>query len=82
MRIRTFTGDTARAAMKAVRAEMGDDAVIIAISDATNGLGVVVRAAVDEAAETSEPTAALNLSIEERLETFLRSCLRQAPHPA
>ena len=75
MRIRTFAADTAQAAMAQVRAEMGEDAVIIAMDDAANGRGVLVRAAVASAEASANARSRLG-PIEERLEAFLNACLR------
>ena len=47
MHLRTFTADTARQAIEQVRAELGPQAIIIAIDEAANGTGVIVRAALD-----------------------------------
>lgn len=79
MRIRNFSGATAQAAIAQVREEMGEAAVIIAVDQAPNGQGVVVRAAADE---TSPPKVARpdTRSIEERLEAFLLNCLAAAHH--
>lgn len=80
MRIRTFTADTTPAAMAMVRQEMGPDAVIIAVDQAANGHGVVVRAAFDQGDDPScqaEGQAAA-ASLETRLEAFLRERLRPA----
>jgi flagellar biosynthesis GTPase FlhF len=70
MRVRTFTAATAAAAMALVRSEMGDAAVIIAVDQASNGHGVVIRAAVDVAA--TAPTPSPPLPVEDRLEASLR----------
>lgn len=53
MRIRTFTGRTMREAMDRVRAELGDDAVIIATDETKRG--VEIRAAIER--ETPEEVA-------------------------
>jgi flagellar biosynthesis GTPase FlhF len=70
MRIRTFTAATASAAMALVRSEMGDAAVIIAVDQAGNGHGVVIRAAVDE-----NDTPPAPLPVEDRLEAWLKARL-------
>jgi flagellar biosynthesis protein FlhF len=46
MQLRTFVADDMKAALASVRAEMGEDAVIIASQKAKGG-GVIVRAAID-----------------------------------
>jgi flagellar biosynthesis GTPase FlhF len=73
MRIRTFTAATTQAAMALVRTEMGDAAVIIAVDQATNGRGVVIRAAVDEANAAPAPSAPV--PVEDRLEALLKARL-------
>jgi flagellar biosynthesis GTPase FlhF len=78
MKIRTFTAATTQAAMTLVRAELGDDAVIISIDETANGRGIIVRAAADETAHMVEPTP-IHRSIEERLEAFLTARLRAPP---
>jgi flagellar biosynthesis GTPase FlhF len=77
MRIRTFTATTAPAAMALVRSEMGDAAVIIAVDQATNGHGVVIRAAVDEEADAG--TSSSPPPVEDRLEALLKARLAR-PH--
>jgi flagellar biosynthesis protein FlhF len=62
MQLRTFVADDMKAALASVRAEMGDDAVIIASQKGKTG-GVIVRAAVDRA-ETDLETAATVTAIE------------------
>lgn len=83
MRIRTFTADSARDAIELVRAEMGPHAIIIALDQAANGRGAVVRAAMDDAelapqaiqpALSEAPVSAP--SLEHRLEHLLRTRLR------
>lgn len=76
MRIRTFTGRTAKEAITLVRATLGEDAVIVAIDEAANGRGVIVRAAGEDVAP---PPASANppTSPEERLEALLRCALGQ-----
>jgi len=74
MRIRTFTAASTQAAMTLVRNEMGEAAVIIAVDQATNGRGVIVRAAIDDASGAAEPTPP-ERPIEDRLEALLRSRL-------
>lgn len=76
MRIRTFTAATAQAAMALVRNEMGPAAVIIAVDQAAKGQGVIVRAAVDEAAPA--PDQAAPLPVEARLEALLKARLAWA----
>jgi flagellar biosynthesis GTPase FlhF len=73
MRIRTFTAATTQAAMALVRNEMGPAAVIIAIDQATNGHGVVVRAAVEETSPAPSPVAPP--PVEDRLEALLKARL-------
>ncbi len=48
MKLRTFTAKTLRAAMRAVKAELGEDAVIIATETLPSGL-IEIRAAVEQA---------------------------------
>lgn len=81
MRIRNFSGPTAQAAIALVRQEMGEAAVIIAVDQAPNGHGVVVRAASD-APPKPAPSAPDTRTVEERLEAFLSACLAAARHPA
>ena len=76
MRIRTFTADAAREAIDRVRAEMGDEAVIISLDEAANGRGVIVRAALDsDGPEAPLPMAAeaapSAIASEQRLERLL-----------
>jgi flagellar biosynthesis GTPase FlhF len=78
MRIRTVTAATTQAAMALVRSEMGPAAVIIAVDQATNGHGVVVRAAVDETRLAPQPVA--RPPVEDRLEALLKARLAR-PHP-
>jgi len=78
MRIRTFTAATTSAAMALVRDEMGDAAVIIAVDQASNGHGVVVRAAVDEA--ETRPAPSPPAPVEDRLEAWLKARLAR-PQP-
>lgn len=78
MRIRTFTAVTTQAAMALVRTEMGPAAVIIAVDQASNGNGVVVRAAVEETPFSPEPTVAA--PVEDRLEALLKARLAR-PRP-
>lgn len=47
MRLRTFSAPTMSAAMRAVRAQMGADAVIVATQRGRNGAGVRVTAAIE-----------------------------------
>lgn len=58
MRLRTFVATDMREALANVRVEMGIDAVIIS-SQRTKTGGVMVRAAIDEAAEEAEHEAAV-----------------------
>jgi flagellar biosynthesis protein FlhF len=62
MQLRTFVADDMRAALASVRAEMGDDAVIVTSSKAKGG-GVIVRAALDRV-ETDLETAAAVTTLE------------------
>ena len=78
MRIRTFTAATTQAAMALVRTEMGPTAVIIAVDQATNGHGVVVRAAVEETSPAPAPVAPQ--PVEDRLEALLKARLAR-PRP-
>ena len=84
MRIRTFTADSAREAIDRVRAEMGADAVIIALDEAANGRGVIVRAAMEgdppeiASAEPTEPVSAM-IEPERRLERLLLARLNAWP---
>lgn len=52
MRLRTFIAEDMRAALADVRAEMGDDAVIVASQKTRDG--VMVRAALDESEQDAE----------------------------
>lgn len=79
MRVRNFSGPTAQAAIARVRQEMGEAAVIIALDQAANGHGVVVRAAAEESSKPATPASDLR-TIEERLEAFLSACLAAARH--
>lgn len=79
MRVRNFSGPTAQAAIARVREEMGEAAVIIAVDQAANGHGVVVRAATEEPSRTVSP-APDPRTVEERLEAFLSACLAAARH--
>lgn len=82
MHIRTFTGDTAQTAMAKVRAEMGPDAVIIAVEETAKGGGVIVRAAVEtnvaanDVEELDASDGAYALPSEERLTQLLKARLR------
>jgi flagellar biosynthesis protein FlhF len=78
MRIRTFTAGTTPAAMALVRNEMGPTAVIIDIDQATNGHGVVVRAAIEETSPAPGPVAPQ--PVEDRLEALLKARLAR-PRP-
>ena len=73
MRIRTFTAASTQAAMALVRSEMGEAAVIIAVDQATNGRGVVIRAAVDET--NAIPARSAPPPVEDRLEALLKARL-------
>jgi len=64
MKLRTFTAKTMREALACVRAEMGAEAVIISSRRAKDG-GVMVRAAIDEAATDAELESALAAFAEE-----------------
>jgi flagellar biosynthesis GTPase FlhF len=85
MRIRTFTAASPQAALGRVRDELGPDAVILAIDEAANGRGVIVRAAVEESAAIAEPdevfTGAPPAALEDRLEHLLRIRLQAADWP-
>jgi flagellar biosynthesis protein FlhF len=58
MQLRTFVADDMKAALASVRAEMGDDAVIVN-SQKSKGGGVIVRAALDKADAELETAAAV-----------------------
>jgi flagellar biosynthesis GTPase FlhF len=75
MRIKTFTAPSASLAMALVRDDMGPAAVIIAVDQAANGHGVILRAAVDERAVPA-PAAPTALPVEARLEAFLKARLK------
>lgn len=64
--------------MALVRTEMGPAAVIIAIDQATNGHGVVVRAAVEETSPA--PASVAPQPVEDRLEALLKARLAR-PRP-
>jgi len=80
MRIRTFTANAAREAIELVRAELGPQAIIIALDEAANGRGVIVRAAIDETLGSPGPavseTPVQSPSLEQRLERLLLARLR------
>lgn len=84
MRIRTFTADSAREAIDYIRAEMGEEAVIISLEEAANGRGVIVRAAMHgeqpdpSLAETSEVSPGA-IAPEQRLERMLLDRLGMWP---
>jgi flagellar biosynthesis protein FlhF len=59
MQLRTFVAEDMKAALAAVRAAMGDDAVIIASQKAKSG-GVIVRAALDPADAELKAEAAVS----------------------
>ena len=82
MRIRTFTAATPQTALDHIRNEMGPDAVILAMDDAANGRGVIVRAAVDETVALIDPEDAFAdtplAGFEDRLEHLLKARLQTA----
>lgn len=82
MRIRTFTAASPQAALGRVRDEMGPDAVILAIDQAANGRGVIVRAAIEESAAIADPDEAVAdipfAGLEDRLEHLLKTRLQSA----
>lgn len=85
MRLKTFLAKDMKTALAAVRAELGEDAVIIASQKAKDG-GIMVRAAVEEDAPAREAQAAdaggaplaLN-AFEARYHDGLVARLREAP---
>jgi flagellar biosynthesis protein FlhF len=85
MKVRTFTAKDMREALASVRAEMGPQAVIVA-SERAKGGGIIVRAALDKAAETeiiTQPSAvpAQDYDQESPIKR-LRTGLRQPAHRA
>lgn len=85
MRIKSFTGATLSEAMALVRAEMGQDAVILSVDEGKRGRNVCVRAAVEGRASLAqdcslampEPDAA-DAGLSEQIELRLRRLLREA----
>lgn len=69
MRLRTFIADDMRAAMAQIRAELGEEAVIVS-SQKAKGTGVLVRVAIDEdlADERIEEAVAAHLDAESAAE--------------
>ena len=63
MQLRTFIANDMREALAQVRAEMGDDAVIVSSQKAKGG-GVMVRAAAESTAQQSELETALAADVE------------------
>ncbi len=71
MRIQTFTASTMQEAMDQVRADLGEDAIIL--SSKQNGGAVHVRAAIEAPIESASDTAPLlDIDIEQKLQTELR----------
>ena len=66
MKLRTFIGNDMRAALAQVRAELGANAVIVSSQKAKGG-GVMVRAAVEEAAAETEVEEAVTAFAEKPL---------------
>jgi len=58
MRLKTFTAPTMRDAMRLVREQLGDDAIIVSSHPADKGKGVRVTAAIEPPPEPAVPAAA------------------------